>query len=91
MYLLDNDHIDLLSIWRQAGPDTGQTWQSWLTSFSHHQGACIPGFSQVGQEGRRVEPDEVELGQAVLVPDEGGVDVVDAADEVDSRVADKTG
>ena len=37
----------------------------------------------VWQEGGAVEPDEVEFGESPLVPDEGGVDVVDGADEVD--------
>ena len=86
---LDYDDVDLLGVGCEAGPDAGEAGQGRGPRPPDHQRVRVPGLSQVGQEGRRVEPDEVQLGQTVLVPDEGGVDMVNAGHQVHPGVTDQ--
>ena len=82
-FLLDDDDVDLLGVWCEAGPDAGQAGQGGAGRLPDQEAAGVPGLGQVGEEGGAVEPQEVEPGQALLVPDEGSVDVVNAAKQVD--------
>ena len=89
--LLDNNDINLLCIRSQTGPDTGQTGQGRLSGLPDHQGVGVARLCQVGQEGGGVEPDEVEPGQRMLVPDQRSVDVVNAGHQVDPWMTDQAG
>ena len=80
--LLDDDGVDVLGVRSETGPDTGETGQGRAGGLPDEETAGVPGLLQVGQEGGAVEPEEVEPGQALLVPDERGVDVVNTAEEV---------
>ena len=81
--LLDDDDVDLLGVWSEAGPDAGQAGQGGAGRLPDQEAAGVPGLGQVGEEGGAVEPQEVEPGQALLVPDERSVDVVNTAQQVD--------
>ena len=48
-------------------------------------------FANIYQECCGVKPDEVELGETSLVPDERSVDMINAADQVDPRMTDQAG
>ena len=85
------DYINLLCIGSQTGPDTGQTGQGRLSGLPDHQGVGVARLCQVGQEGGGVEPDEVEPGQRMLVPDQRSVDVVNAGHQVDPWMTDQAG
>ena len=88
-FLLDDDDVDLLGVWSEAGPDAGQAGQGGAGRLPDQEAAGVPGLGQVGEEGGAVEPQEVEPGQTLLVPDEGSVDVVNTAEEVDPGIGHK--
>lgn len=48
-------------------------------------------FFSVRKECGAVEPDEIELRKLVLVPDEGGIDVVNTANQVHQGVVSQGG
>ena len=91
MNLLDNNDINLLCIRSETSPYTGQAGQGGLARLPHHQGVGVPSLGQGGQEGRRVEPDQVEPGQRMLVPDQRSVDVVNTGHQVDPWMTDQAG
>ena len=90
-FLLDDDDVDLLGVWCEAGPDAGQAGQGGAGRLPDQEAAGVPGLGQVGEEGGAVEPQEVEPGQALLVPDERSVDVVNAAEQVDPAASHQLG
>ena len=82
-FLLDDDDVDLLGVGCETGPDTGEAGQSRTARLPDQEVGGVSGLGQVGEEGGGVEPEQVEPGQTLLVPDEGSVDVVNTAEEVD--------
>ena len=84
-FLLNDDGVDVLGVRSETGPDTGQTGQGGAAGLPDEETAGVPGLLQVGEEGGAVEPEEVQSGQALLVPDERSVDVVNTAQQVNLR------
>ena len=88
-FLLDDDDVDLLGVGCETGPDAGEAGQGRAARLPDQEVGGVPGLGQVGEEGGGVEPEQVESCQTLLVPDQGSIDVVNTAEEMDPWVGHK--
>ena len=78
--ILDDDDVDALGVRRQRREQPRQRVQGQSPGLLHHQRVLVEGLLGVGQKRGCVVPDEVEVGELLLVPHQRRVDVVDGAD-----------
>ena len=78
--VLDDDDVDSFCVRRQRRKDARQRVEGERSGLLDHQRVLVQRLLGVGQEGGGVKPDEVEVGQLLLVPHQWRVYVVDGTD-----------